>query len=114
MKKYSTLASQLIALAPNAVLSHVTTKEAVRELVLLQPKLLSLLGPKDQDIFYLELSRSLRTLLSWFRDYKRYPATKTSVLKKLGVGDGALLDAVVANLVLKNKPQVLWGMKSFG
>ena len=103
MKKYSALALQLIGLATNGVLSHVTTKRAIEDLALVQPKLMSLVEPKDREFFYLELSRSLRALLSWFRDYKKYPETKKSVLKKCQVGDQALFDGVVAHLQLVNK-----------
>ena len=110
MKKYSTLAVQLIGLARNGVMGHVTTTMGIKELTLLQPKLLGRLEPKERDIFLLELSRSLRTLLAWFRDYKRHPSVRKTVLKNLKVGDEALLDGVVANLLLCNKDEGLfWG-----
>ena len=107
MKKYSSLAFQLIQLARNGMLSHLCTKKAVEDLALLQPKLLAILAPKDHEAFALELSRSLRTLLTWYRDYKRFSSTRKTLLKHLKVGDAELLDKVAAQLLLQNKDD--WG-----
>ena len=103
MKKYSNLALELIKLAPNGMLGHLSTKKAIEDLALLQPRLLSILQPKDHETFALELSRSLRTLLTWFRDYKKSSSTRKALLKHLKVGDAELLDNVAAHLLLANK-----------
>ena len=84
----------------NGILSHITMKKSIEDLILLQPNLVSNIE-KVTD-FVLELSRALRTLLAWFREYKKYEETRRIILKHSNAGDKAILDQVVAKLVLRN------------
>ena len=100
MLRYASLASMLIEHAKNGILFHITMKKSIEDLILLQPNLVSNIE-KVTD-FVLELSRALRTLLAWFREYKKYEETRRIILKHSNAGDKAILDQVVAKLVLRN------------
>ena len=104
MIKFAQLADKMIEIAPNAVLNHVVTKQGIREVTLLQPTLLT--GIKKPGDFLDQLSASIRTLLSWFRDYKRHDDIRSTILKQSQPGEEVILDGIVNKLVLKN--EVLW------
>ena len=101
MVKYSQLATMLLAHARNGVLSHVTTKKAIEDLIALNPALTTNVN-KVLDII-LELSRSLRTLLGWFRDYVKYASTRKVINKHLKSREVAILQNVAKTLVLTTR-----------
>ena len=105
MKKYASLAKQLIHHAKNGVLSHVCTTKGIQELALLHPSWFEHIQDKVE--FALLMSRCLRTLLFWYREFKDKERAKQTILKKSLVGDEAVLQNVVVNLILKNKEEAL-------
>ena len=78
MIKFASLCRELVSCIKNGVMSHVTCTRAVQELYLLRPNLLTKL--KNPGTFALLLSRSLRTLLCWYREYAK--GKMQSILKK--------------------------------
>ena len=99
MLRHGSLAASLFVMAKNGVLSLVETNMACEQLVRLQPQLAS--KAKCVTTLVLQLSRGVRTLLSWFRDYKKGKG-KRQLLKGASAKDEAFLDSIVENLVLIN------------
>ena len=104
MIKFSSLAARLISLAPNGVLAHTIVTAGIEQITLLQPHLVAKL--KKPGDFALELSRALRTLLSWFRDFKEGGRKKAALIRKAQAGEEGILEKTVENMMLKNK--VTW------
>ena len=86
-----------MALAPNGVLSPKQTTKALRELFTVEPNLA--LGIKSVEKFVLLLSRGLRTLMAWYRQYCK--GDRKAILKQCPDQE-AFLDKVVENMVLTN------------
>ena len=101
MIKFSSLAARLISFAPNGVLAHTIITAGIEQLTLLQPHLVAKL--KKPEKFALELSRALRTLLSWFRDFKEGGRKKAALIRKAQAREEGILEKTVENMVLKNK-----------
>ena len=99
MVKYAPLAKKFISLAHNGVLSHVTTTKSLETIVMLNPNLAS--GVKDVEALCLELSQCLRTLLCWFREFKKTDKKKT-ILKGGTHAESMILHDAIAELVLRN------------
>ena len=98
MRKHGLLAGRLLELAKNGVLSPRDTTTSISQLLALQPKLS--LGIQNTETFVLELSRGLRTMLSWFRDWKAGRAQ--SQFKRCSASEKALFEGVVKNMELIN------------
>ena len=82
MIKYASLCRELLTFVKNGVMSHVACKQALQDLWLLRPALVSKV--KNPGTFALELSGALRGLLTWWREYRK---GKTSLLKKATASD---------------------------
>ena len=111
MLKHVGLASALLSLCRNGVLSQVETTKSLTDLAALQPGLVS--DVKDVEKFCLQMSRGIRTLLGWFCEYRKGPVKKQ--LSKQATGTQiAALDAAAKLLILRNyKPNevFLWSKK---
>ena len=106
MIKFAPLATRFISFASNGVLGHIDLTRGIEEITLVHPGLIAnIKKPAD---FILELSRALRTLLSWFRDFKKGGQKRAAILRNALSGDEAVLEAVVEKLVLINK--VIWAI----
>ena len=70
MLHHADLCYELVLLACNSVLGHVCCKKAWADLLLLEPGLKGN-GKKKKDALDLELSKSLRTLMYWFREFAK-------------------------------------------
>ena len=101
MMKFGDLAAKIIDVAPNGVLNPMPTKEAIDELVLIRPGLIA--NVKKPAFFTVELSISLRALMSWFRDFKRNGKAKMTLMKGALAAEEAVLAQAVHAMVLKNK-----------
>ena len=98
MSKHGVLAAAFIKVACNGVLSPFQTTKGILELLAVEPNLK--VGIKNEEKFALLLSRGLRTLLTWFREYRK-GKTRRSILRQLPSSQEAFLDNVVQNMVLK-------------
>ena len=103
MLKHVWLASSLVSLCRNGVLSQVETTKGVTDLTALEPGLVS--DVKDVEKFCLQMSRGIRTLLGWFREYKKGPVRK-QLAKQSSATQLAALDAVAKKMILANKKVV--------
>ena len=101
MIKFSSLASRLISFAHNGVLAHTIVTAGIEQLTIVHPNLVAKI--KKPGDFALELSRALRTLMSWFRDFKEGGRKKAAIIKKANPGEEAILEKTVEKLVLENK-----------
>ena len=100
MMKYSGLVRCVIVEAKNAMLGPRTCKQAWRDLCLLQPSL-----TKTQKLTTLiqQLSRGLRTVCTWFREYAKPGKARAKLLKTLSSAQKAVLDRAIDGIVLGNK-----------
>ena len=87
MIKFAPLARELVGFIKNGVMSHVACTKAIKELYLVKPGLVQKV--RDPVTLALEISRAIRTLLCWYREYCKGKAT--SILKKATKGDEAAL-----------------------
>ena len=78
MIKYAEMAKNLIVFVKNGVMSHLATKKALMDLFAIQPNLVA--SVKHKTSLVLELSRGIRTMLCWYREFKK-GTYKRSLLK---------------------------------
>ena len=69
MLKYASLAKSLLVFVKNGVMSHVACKTALDNLLLIQPSLASRV--RQAGTLTIEISHGIRTLLAWYRAYKK-------------------------------------------
>ena len=69
MLKYNELAKDLIQFVKNGVMAHVSTKKALQDLFAIQPSLIKNAALKTS--LTLEISRGIRTMLCWYREFKK-------------------------------------------
>ena len=100
MVRYAPLAKNLIALARNGVLSHVCTKKSLEAMIMMEPKLGR--GVKVVEALCLELSQCIRTLLCWFREFKKTDQNKKTILRGGSYAESVILHNVITDLVLSN------------
>ena len=101
MMKFGDLAAKIIDIAPNGVLNPMPTKEAIDERVLIRPGLIA--NVKKPAFCIVELSTSVRALMSWFRAFKRNGKAKVTLMKGALAAEEAVLAKAVHSIVLKNK-----------
>ena len=78
LTEYATLALALVMHARNGVLGHVCCTRAFDDLLLLEPKLVAKSRCKFSS---LELSRGLRAVMTWFREYAKKAVFRKRILK---------------------------------
>ena len=103
MTKHSEVATEIIGLAKNGVIGQVCTRQALEELLVLEPWLVNNMDKKAVESLVITLNRGLRTLLSWYRLYKEKPLVRKQVLKGASGWEETLLDRVVEGLVMSNE-----------
>ena len=102
MTKHGLLAARLLELAKNGVLSPRDTTSAIKEWMVVDQKLFH--GMDNPETFVLELSRGLRTLLSWFRDFAVGRAH--SQFKRCSASEKAFFQGVVKDMTLTNPEEL--------
>ena len=99
MLKHGQLVFEFIKKAKNGVLAQVATNVAVAELMTVEPNLVKKTAKPDK--FVLLLSRCIRSLLGWFRDYRR-GRYRRQVLRRASPCEKDFLESVIQDLELKN------------
>ena len=80
--------------------SDVAHLQCLIQVMLLQPSLIT--NPKNKLSLTLQLSRGLRTLLAWFRCFKKNGEMREKMLRKASPRDREILEWVAAEIVLEN------------
>ena len=99
MLKHGLLVVAFIKKAKNGVLGQVATNVAMSELMKVEPGLAKKI--EVPTTFELLLSRGIRSLMGWFRDYRR-GRYRRQILRKATSSEKDFIESVVKDLVLQN------------
>ena len=100
MMRFSGLAKSLIRYARNGVLSGNCFIDAMWELRRLEPRFENFGSAKKRDIFILEVSKGIRTLLSWWREFYKGGASRETLWRQASDLERKVLEDVSSGLVI--------------
>ena len=104
MVRFADLARALVGHAKNAMLSHVTLVAAFHNLMVLEP---SLAPAKQPRAVLLELSRGLRTLLTWYRKLAKGGKAKATLLASASPAQTRIITEVAEEIFLMNHDEYM-------
>ena len=99
MIRYEDLIKELVMHVKNGVMSHTTFMEALWEVRRLEPKMDHFTKHKGREAFYMVVSRGVRTLLGWWREFHKCGDTQRILLDGASDGQRRILHDVSSLLV---------------